>query len=141
MATGELDIIDILKRAEVVAAFRENLAFNSIFPALNRVLRILPEAPPTGFNPNLLQDAAEIELAAAVAKVEPNLQNAVDKHAYGQLLSHLGNLQPAIDRFFDEVLVMSENSELRSNRLALLNSIAVKLNVVGDLTKLVIAGN
>lgn len=141
LATGELDIIDILKRAEVVAAFRENLAFNSIFPALNRVLRILPEAPPTGFNPNLLQDAAEIELAAAVAKVEPNLQNAVDKHAYGQLLSHLGNLQPAIDRFFDEVLVMSENSELRSNRLALLNSIAVKLNVVGDLTKLVIAGN
>ncbi len=141
LATGELDIIDILKRAEVVVAFRENLAFNSIFPALNRVLRILPEAPPTGFNPNLLQDAAEIELAAAVAKVEPNLQNAVDKHAYGQLLSHLGNLQPAIDRFFDEVLVMSENSELRSNRLALLNSIAVKLNVVGDLTKLVIAGN
>lgn len=141
LATGELDIIDILKRAEVVAAFREDLGFNSIYPALNRVLRILPDTPPTEINPNLLQDAAEIELAAAVAKVEPNLQNAVDKHAYAQLLSHLGNLQPAIDRFFDEVLVMSENSELRSNRLALLNSIAMKLNVVGDLTKLVIAGN
>ena len=141
LATGELDIIDILKRVEVVAAFRENLAFNSIYPALNRVLRILPDSPPTEVDPNLLQDSAEIELAAAVAKAEPNLQYAVDKHAYAQLLSHLGNLQPAIDRFFDEVLVMSENSELRSNRLALLNSIAIKLNVVGDLTKLVIAGN
>lgn len=141
LASGELDIVDILNRAEVVAAFRDDPKFNSIYPALNRVLRILPDTPPTEVNPNLLQDAAEIELAAAVTNVEPQLQNAVDKHAYAQLLSHLGNLQPAIDRFFDEVLVMSENTELRSNRLALLNSIALKLNVVGDLTKLVIAGD
>ena len=141
LATGELDIIDVLKRAEVIAAFRDELDFNSIYPALNRVLRILPDTPPTEVNPNLLQDVAEIELAAAIAKAEPKLQNAVDKHAYAQLLTHLGYLQPAIDRFFDEVLVMSENAELRFNRLALLNSIAIKLNVVGDLTKLVISGN
>ena len=141
LATGELDIIDVLKRAEVIAAFRDELDFNSIYPALNRVLRILPDTPPTEVNPNLLQDVAEIELAAAIAKAEPKLQDAVDKHAYAQLLTHLGYLQPAIDRFFDEVLVMSENAELRSNRLALLNSIAIKLNVVGDLTKLVISGN
>ena len=141
LATGELDIIDVLKRAEVIAAFRDELDFNSIYPALNRVLRILPDTPPIEVNPNLLQDVAEIELAAAIAKAEPKLQNAVDKHAYAQLLTHLGYLQPAIDRFFDEVLVMSENAELRSNRLALLNSIAIKLNVVGDLTKLVISGN
>ncbi len=140
LATGELDIVDILNRAEVVAAFRDDVGFHSIYPALNRVLRILPDTPPTEVNPNLLHDAAEIQLAAAVAKVQPQLQNAADKHAYGQLLSHLGNLQPAIDRFFDEVLVMSEDAELRSNRLALLNSIAMKLYVVGDITKLVIAG-
>ena len=141
LATGELDIIDILKRAEVVAAFRENPDFNSIFPALNRVLRILPDAAPTQVHLDLLQDAAEKELAAAIAKVEPALQKAVDERAYARLLFQLGSLQPAIDRFFDEVLVMTEDVELRSNRLALLNSIAVKLNVVGDLTKLVIAGN
>ena len=141
LATGELDIIDVLKRAEVIAAFRDEHDFNSIYPALNRVLRILPDTPPTEVNPNLLQDVAEIELAAAIAKAEPKLQNAVDKHAYAQLLTHLGYLQPAIDRFFDEVLVMSENAELRFNRLALLNSIAIKLNVVGDLTKLAISGN
>ena len=143
LATGELDISDILKRAEVVAAFRDNLDFNCIYPALNRVLRILPDTdtPPTNVNPNLLQDAAEIELAAAIAKAEPKLETAVNKHAYAHLLSHLGNLQPAIDRFFDEVLVMSEDTELRSNRLALLNSIATRLNVVGDFTKLAITGN
>ena len=141
LATGELDIIDIVKRAEVVATFRDNPDFNSVFPALNRVLRILPDAPPTQVHPNLLRDTAEIELAAAMANAEPRLKNAVDKRAYAQLLCQLGNLQPAIDRFFDEVLVMSENVELRSNRLALLNSIAIKLNTVADLTKLVIAGN
>ena len=141
LATGELDVIDILNRAEVVAAFRNNLDFNSIFPALNRVLRILPDFPPTKVNPDLLQDLAEKKLAAAIAKAETELQNAVDERAYAQLLSQLGDLQPAIDRFFDEVLVMSENIDLRSNRLALLNSIAIKLNAVGDLTKLVVAGN
>lgn len=143
LATGELDISDILNRAEVVSQFRDNLDFNSVYPALNRVLRILPDtdAPAPKVNPNLLQDAAEIELAAAIAKAEPKLENAVNKHAYAHLLSHLGNLQPAIDRFFDEVLVMSEDTELRTNRLALLNSIATRLNVVGDFTKLAITGN
>jgi glycyl-tRNA synthetase beta subunit len=141
LATGELDVIDILNRAEVVTAFRDNLDFNTIYPALNRVLRIIPDSPPTEVNPNLLPDLAEKKLAAAIAKAETELQHAVDECAYAQLLSQLGDFQPAIDRFFDEVLVMSENIELRSNRLALLNSIAIKLNAVGDLTKLIVAGN
>ena len=140
LATSELDIIDIVKRADVLAAFRDKPNFGAIFPALNRVLRILPDEPPTGVDPNLLQDAAEIELAAAIAEAEPALENAIDERAYDRLLCQLGNLQPAIDRFFDEVLVMAENAELQSNRLALLNSIAARLNVIGDLTKLVTAG-
>lgn len=140
LATGELDIIDILKRAEVIATFRESRDFNRVYPALNRVLRILPDTPPTEVNPNLLGDVAEKELAVAISDAELELQNAVDERAYAQLLCQLGNLQPAIDRFFDEVLVMAEHAEVRSNRLALLNSIAARLKIIGDLTKLVIAG-
>ena len=75
-----------------------------------------------------------------VATAEPELQNAVEERAYARLLSQFGDLQPAIDRFFDEVLVMAEDIELRSTRLALLNTIAKKVSVVADLTKLVIAG-
>ncbi|MDE0300159.1 MAG: glycine--tRNA ligase subunit beta [Candidatus Poribacteria bacterium] len=141
LATAELDPIDILKRARVVAEFRDNLNFNSIYPALNRVLRILPDSPPTEVDASLLQDVAEKQLASEIAKAEPQLQSAIDNRAYGKLLLQLGNLQPTIDQFFDEVLVMSEDAELRSNRLALLNSIAIKINAVGDLTRLVIAGN
>ena len=140
IATGEVDVIDILKRAEVVAGFRTQPEFDRIYPALNRVLRILPDQPPTDVNPDLFQDEAEKELGKLVAETETELDRYIKERAYDCLLAKLTEFQPAIDKFFDEVLVMAEEPILRSNRLALLNAIARKIYAIADLTKLVIAG-
>ena len=66
---------------------------------------------------------------------------SIQERDYAKLLMQLATLQPAIDTFFDEVLVMAEESALRANRLALLNQIGRNIYAVADLTKLVIAGN
>ena len=84
----------------------------------------------------LLIDDAEKNLYACVITAEPKF----DRIDASQLLTHLAVLQPAIDRFFDDVLVMAKESEVRENRLALLNRIAQRIYAVADLTKLVIAG-
>ncbi len=141
LATDEVDVIDILERAAVLQAFREQLDFDRIYPALNRVLRILPDQPPTEIQPNLFQDEAEKQLGRVMDAAEAELSISVQKRDYEELLTQLGELQPAIDQFFDDVMVMAEDNAIRSNRLALLNAIAQKVYPLADLTKLVIAGN
>ena len=141
LATDEVDVIDILERAAVLKTFREQPDFDRIYPALNRVLRILPDRPPTKIRPNLFQDEAEKQLGKVVDAAEAELSRFVQKRNYEELLTRLGELQPAIDQFFDDVMVMAEDTAIRSNRLALLNAIAQKVYPFADLTKLVIAGN
>ena len=141
LATDEVDVIDILERAAVLKTFREGPDFDKVYPALNRVLRILPDQPPKGIQPKLFQDHAEEQLGKVVSSTEAALNQCLQKRDYEELLTRLGELQPAIDQFFDDVMVMAEDATVRSNRLALLNAIAQKIYPFADLTKLVIAGN
>ena len=140
LATSEVDVIDILERAEVLRTFREQPDFDRVYPALNRVLRILPDQPPTTIQPDLFQDDAEKQLGKVVGSTQAALDQCLQQRDYEELLTRLGELQPTIDRFFDDVMVMAEDTALRSNRLALLNAIAQKVYPLADLTKLVIAG-
>ena len=48
----------------------------------------------------------------------------------------LASAKPAVDRFFDDVMVMAEDEALRANRLALLNRVAATMNRVADISKL-----
>ena len=140
LAVGDVDIVDILERASVVAEFRLTHNFEEVYNALNRVLRILPEDAPVTVDAALLKDEAEKELNAVITEAKLEFDKSIQARAYSELLTKLAGLQPAIDKFFDDVLVMAEDTDLRRNRLALLNRIAEPVYVVADLTKLVIAG-
>ncbi len=140
LAVGDVNIVDILKRASAVAEFRLTSNFEEVYNALNRVLRILPENAPVSVDAALLKDDAEIGLNAYITEVKPVLDKSIQERAYSELLIQLAELQPAINKFFDDVLVMVEDADLRRNRLALLKIIADEVYVVADLTKLVIAG-
>ncbi len=140
LAVGDVDIVDILKRAKALAEFRLTPNFEAVYNALNRVLRILPENAPETVDTALLKDEAEKELNICVSEAEHDFERSIETRAYSELLTQLAELQPVIDTFFDDVLVMAEDTDLRTNRLALLNRIAKPVYAVADLTKLVIAG-
>ena len=153
LAVGAVDIIDILKRASTLAEFRLTPNFEEVYNALNRVLRILPPDAPETVDATLLRDDAEKQLYACITEADSFLaqlasqnlqdksQQSIQERDYAKLLTQLAALQPAIDTFFDDVLVMAEDPSLRANRLALLNRIGRSIYAVADLTKLVIAGN
>ena len=153
LAVGAVDIIDILKRASTLAEFRLTPNFEEVYNALNRVLRILPPDAPEAVDTTLLCDDAEKQLYACITEADSFLaqlarqnlqdksQQSIQERDYAELLTQLAALQPAIDTFFDDVLVMAEEPALRANRLALLNQIGQNIYAVADLTKLVIAGN
>ncbi len=141
LAVGDVDITDIHKRASALAEFRLTPNFEDIYNALNRVLRILPENAPETVDVALLKDDAEKELYARITDAEPDFDKSIKARAYSKLLKQLAELRPTIDKFFDDVLVMAEDPDIRRNRLALLNRIAKPIYTVADLRKLVIAGN
>ena len=140
LAVGDVDIINILRRAKALAEFRLTPNFEEVYNALNRVLRILPENAPETVDTTLLQDEAEKHLDACITEAEPNFKQTIQERDYAKLLTQLASLQPAIDTFFDEVLVMAKEPTVQTNRLALLNRIGRNVYAVADLTKLVIAG-
>ena len=140
LAVGDVDTIDILKRASTLAEFRLTANFEEVYNALNRVLRILPQDAPETLDTTLLQDDAEKRLSARITEAEPNFKQSIQERDYAKLLTQLAALQPAIDTFFDEVLVMVKEPTVRTNRLALLNRIGRNVYAIADLTKLVIAG-
>ena len=141
LATGEIDVSDIEKRIQSVSHFRSSANFSQVYPAFNRVLRILPDSPPTEIDPDLFENNAEQKLCSLITEIDADLNKLIKSQNYDKLLFKLSALQPMIDQFFDQVLVMVDDLAIRRNRFALLNAIGQKIYAIGDLTKLVISGN
>lgn len=141
LATGEIDVNDIEKRIQAVSNFRSSANFSQVYPAFNRVLRILPDSLPKEIDPDLFEDDAEQKLSSLIIGMDADLNKLIKSQNYDKLLIKLSALQPAIDQFFDQVLVMAEDLDVRQNRFTLLNAIGQRIYAIGDLTKLVISGN
>jgi glycyl-tRNA synthetase beta subunit len=81
--------------------------------------------------PQALREDAEKELLAALVDAQGGRDGTV-----ATLVSSLEELQPAISRFFDEVLVMDDDESVRHNRLALLQSVTALASGIADLSHL-----
>ncbi|MDD2915806.1 MAG: glycine--tRNA ligase subunit beta [Gallionella sp.] len=84
----------------------------------------------------LLQEAAERELHQAIQDITPMAEGYLKRGEYGSNLKVLVTLKPFIDDFFEKVMVMCENRELRLNRAALLQQLGKLMNQVADISKL-----
>jgi len=69
-------------------------------------------------------------------KLEPIVDDAFAAGDFTGALVALATAKPAVDKFFDDVLVMAEDPAVRANRLALLRGVAQTMNRVADISKL-----
>jgi glycyl-tRNA synthetase beta chain len=86
--------------------------------------------------PALLKEAAERDLYQAMQDITPFAQGCLDRGDYGQNLRALATLKPFIDDFFEKVMVMCEDKNLRLNRAVLLQQLGRLMNQVADISKL-----
>ena len=91
---------------------------------------------PAECSSKLLQIPAETDLYQALEAITPALNTAYEERQFVELLKALVSLSVPIDQFFADVMVMDPNPELRDNRLALLQQLHQKMNLVADLGKL-----
>jgi glycyl-tRNA synthetase len=101
-----------------VLAGREDFA--ALAAALQRVRRIVPDGTPAQYDPAVLVEPAEIALSDMVGKVSDGARAA---RGFGELVEAIGPLVGPIGAFFDDVLVMADEDELRAARLGLLATI------------------
>jgi len=128
-----------LKRLEALQAFRRLPEAEALAAANKRIRNILKQAggaPAAGVDPALLREDAERHLAEQIAarrsEVEPLFQHA----EYGAALKRLAGLRPAVDTFFDKVMVMTDDTAVRNNRLALLNNLSALFLGAADISRL-----
>ncbi|MDP3050174.1 MAG: DALR anticodon-binding domain-containing protein, partial [Eubacteriales bacterium] len=133
------DVRDLWERASAVAAFREREAFPDIYTAFTRAYNLAKNADPSALVwPERFMDQAEGALYTESRRVQEKVQAALKGRHYPDALDALAELRAPVDVFFDAVLVMVEDQDVRENRLALLNSVAEQVQKVADISKLVV---
>jgi len=135
-AAGLNSILRIMVLTSAWVEFRNQPAFEDLHTAYFRCAKIAAKAgaeiDPEAIDDQLLQEKTERELFYFIEELEPQLRRLVDSKKYGEALALAATVRPVVDRFFDDVLVMSEDTKLRKNRLALVLKTATMLKTLGD---------
>ncbi|MGC9008864.1 MAG: DALR anticodon-binding domain-containing protein, partial [Halothiobacillaceae bacterium] len=139
LATRPLRPLDLERRAQAVNDFLALPQAESLSAANKRIANILKKVEgelPTTIDVTRLQYPAERELAQRVQQLEGELAPLFAAGDYAAALSRLAHLREAVDAFFDGVMVMAEDADLRANRLALLNRLRALFLRVADISVL-----
>ena len=139
LSQSPAQINDLIARLAALREFNALPQAAQLAAANKRISNILKKtttAIPAACSSKLLQIPAESALYQALEAATPALDAAYEKRQFVELLKALVALSVPIDQFFADVMVMDLNPELRDNRLALLQQLHQKMNLVADLGKL-----
>ena len=120
-----IDLNDYVQRVEVMSKFNSPAMLESA----NRVMRILKEDSKKQVRKDLFVAPAENMLLEQINTVDENLK-------YDVYLKQLDAITPSVEKFFNDVLVMDKDENVKENRLALLTLLKTKYNHIADFSKL-----
>jgi glycyl-tRNA synthetase beta chain len=146
LAAGSDDVVDAVARAQAVTKVRASADFESVSVASKRIKNILRQASETGkraagaIELAAFQESAERELASLLPQVAKRADELRAKHEYEAALIEISKLRPAVDLFFDKVMVMVDDERVRANRLALLQTLLEHFSTIADFSEIVTEG-
>jgi glycyl-tRNA synthetase beta chain len=146
LAVDSDDVVDAAARAEAVSKVRGSADFESISGAFKRMKNILRQASEKTnviamrVDSSGLQEESEKELAALIPQTVASVAKLRAAHDYEGALLEIAKLRPAIDKFFDKVMVMVDDDNLRANRLALLQTVVKEFSTIADFSEIVTEG-
>ncbi len=147
LAAGSDDLVDAVKRLEAVKAIRRTKNFEPLAVSFKRIRKIIEKAGPAAdwqlaaVRPELFDADSERALhsSAESAKRKPTQtsgQGNIKKHC--RRLRSCGRLST---NFFEDVLVMAENEEVRRNRLTLLANLLREFSTIADFSEIAAGEN
>ena len=135
-ASSVSDLGAVARLAEALHAERETPEFDAVYTAYDRANRLAgreAEAAARELDHSLLREEAEQALAETLGQVADLVSADGDVRGALDAASALG---PAMERFFEDVLVMDEDPAVRANRLRLLLDVRDTLGRLGDLSQI-----
>ena len=127
------DIIDsiLIPESEIHNIFDKANELNDWFnedrskfvDAYNRINNLTKNVDLLEINEELFKEDAEKDLYNKFVEVDNKFNEAISSENYKEAMDLLNELVPAIDVFFDNVMVMDEDEKVRENRLGLINRI------------------
>jgi glycyl-tRNA synthetase beta chain len=129
--------LDFMKRLQAVKAFRQLPEAASLAAANKRIRNILKKSDTApAAQVGELVEAEERHLFDTAKQSVADIQPFLEKKDYQAALSRLALTEPAVNAFFDKVMVMSDDLDLRARRLALLNMLSEQFLQIADISKL-----
>ena len=137
-ASGVTELGAIARLAEALAAAADTEEFEQAYVAYDRANRLAGKSDGAAaeLDPKLATDEAELALIDAVAGASPKIAAALEAREFDDALAAAAELRAPVDRFFDEVLVMADDAQVRANRLRLLLDVRDAVGALGDLAQI-----
>lgn len=137
ISTGIDNIYDLKVRADKLNQYLEEDRLTEVLFTFNRVINLAEKTTSTEVKRDLFVEDAEVELYEAFNDIEEKVLSCLDKKEYDKALELFIGLKEPVDNFFDHVMVMVDDEDLRGNRLNLLGKISETMLLICDLSKLV----
>ena len=138
LSTGLDSIVDIKAKVVAFSDLKKQPYFEPLAIAFRRVVSILKEGADGQVDPLLLNEPAEKKLFEVYLKLHEPVLRHIQKKEFDQALEKISEIKPAVDRFFDEVMVMVEDVSLRNNRLYLLHQISSLFSGLADFSRIIL---
>ncbi len=131
-------LTNLIERLDAVRAFALLPEAEALAAANKRITNILKKAEPAAavVRNGLLREVAEEALHSAMTLLQPQIDSALASGDFAGALKTLARLRSNVDAFFQDVMVLTEDEQLRNNRLALLSNLHRMMNQVADISKL-----
>ena len=145
LAASDDDPRDVVARCEAIKKVRQTENFEPLAVSFKRIKNILQQAGEIGqfdgklVDESLLESGPEAELFRTFEELKPQVADHKSQGDYVSALTMIASLRPDVDLFFDEVLVMAEQEEVRRNRLTLLAQLLREFSTIADFAEIVSA--
>ena len=135
LSNNELSVADAEGLVNALLANRidENV---ELVQAYTRMYNLVKDVEYTGVNSNLLKEDAEKELFEAASKASEASSAAWEAGDYDAVVAVPATLVPAINKFFEDVMVMDKDEAIKANRLQLVRLAYSVMAIIGDISAL-----
>jgi glycyl-tRNA synthetase beta chain len=131
-----VQLSNVKERLDAIQEFKEHKFYNDFLTAIKRVNNILPKKTVPECNPELIREEPEKQLKDHLDSVLSRLPDLLKDKKYAGAMDLFTSLTAPINSFFDSVLVMDKNEEIKQNRLSLLSDIWKTISTVADFSQL-----
>ena len=129
------NVTDVVLRVKALDSLRKEPDFEPLSITFKRLENILKKAgnlKAVAVDETLFKDPSEKGLFDAAKGVSLLVDDLIKKGDYDTALHHIAGLRPIVDTFFVDVMVMSEDTKLRQNRIALLSFVSALFKNIAD---------